>query len=283
MTRLSRGHRHAVLHTVGQLAAMGVVCLAGLSACGGGGSTASAPTTPAPGPALPPSGVCGAIGVSASMAILSGTECPAGNSAVVLLNMRDRDDFAVGACSGTIIASRAILTAAHCIDGDTAVVRVWLGSGTERTAESFTPHPDYRSAGNSTADVGIVVMAEELGRVPIPLLISRDARVGEMAIIAGWGRDQNSVPATLRAGATTITAAGATLLETQFGANVSSVCSGDSGGPILLSEGGEWVMGGVTSATSANVCNTGTNYYVSLRNTSVSSFILSRVPQAVRR
>ena len=73
------------------------------------------------------------------------------------------------------------------------------------------------------------------------------------------------------------------LLETQFSASVSSVCSGDSGGPILLSEAGAWTVGGVTSATSANVCNTGTNFYVAIRPNAIASFITSQVPDAVQR
>ncbi len=58
-------------------------------------------------------------------------------------------------------------------------------------------------------------MSDDLGRTPIPVLFSRDARVGETAIIAGWGNDQNQVASTLRAGSTTITAVGSTQLQTQ--------------------------------------------------------------------
>lgn len=199
---------------------------------------------------------------------------------MVLLNMRAADGFSAGACSGTVIGERAILTAAHCLDGEVSVVRLFVGSGLETVAESFTAHPGYR--GGTTLDIGVVSMSQPIGRPPVPLLLGRDARVGEAAIVAGWGRNQNDVPATLRAGLTAITAAGS-LLETQFGANVSSVCSGDSGGPILLSEGGVWSVGGVTSASSDNICNTGTNYYVALRNTAVSTFILSLVPDARQR
>lgn len=256
-------------------------CLAAAMGCGGG--SPGSPTTPAPPAGLPPGTACGALGQIASLAILNGTECSPTSSSVVLLNMRDRDGFAVGACSGTIISSRAILTAAHCLSSETATVRVFLGTGPELIAQSFTPHPGYRSAGGSGADVGVVIMTEALGRTPIPVLLSRDVRVGEAAVVAGWGRNQNDVPATLRAGLTTITAAGGTLLETQFGANVSSVCSGDSGGPILVSESGVWAVAGVTSATSANICNTGTNYYVAVRNSSVSAFVLGLVPDAAQR
>jgi hypothetical protein len=217
---------------------------------------------------------------SASLDILNGTDCPSGASAVVLLNMRDSFNSPTGACSGTVIAPRAILTAAHCIPSTVRFVRMFLGSGPEVVAESFVAHPDYR--GGTTADVAVVIMAQPIGRTPIPVLLSRDARVGETAVIAGWGRNQLDIPSTLRAGTTTISAVGA-LLETQFSASVSSVCSGDSGGPILLSEGGVWTVGGVTSATSANVCNTGTNFYVPIRPGTISSFITSQVPDAVQR
>lgn len=261
-----------------------IVCVAITIGCGGGGSgggTPTTPTTPPPSPGLPSGGACGALGSTASQSldILNGSECPTGASAVVLLNMRDSANSPAGACSGTVISQRAILTAAHCIEDDVRSVRMYLGSGPEVVAESFVAHPDY---GGTTTDVAIVIMAQPIGRTPIPVLLSRDARVGESAVIAGWGRNQFDIPSTLRAGTTTITAAGS-LLETQFSASVSSVCSGDSGGPILLSEGGVWSVAGVTSATSQNVCNTGTNFYVPVRSSSISSFILSHVPDAARR
>ena len=264
---------------VGSRVLIAVTWLALLVACGGGSSPAS-PTAPTP-PALTPADACGTFGLTSSPAIFNGAECATANVAVVLLNMRDRTGFGVGACSGTVISERAILTAAHCLDDEVQLVRVFLGSGLEIAAESFTMHPAYRGAGS--ADVGVVFMREPIGRRPMPLLLSRDARAGETAVIAGWGRNQNDVPATLRAGVTTIATAGSALLETQFAANVSSICSGDSGGPILLNEGGAWAIGGVSSATSANVCNTGTNFFVALRDAAVSSFVLGLVPDAIRR
>ncbi|HJU44219.1 MAG TPA: trypsin-like serine protease [Vicinamibacterales bacterium] len=256
------------------------VAIAMAVACGGGGGSATPPTAPTPIVNQPPGGGCDTLGLTSSPAILNGVECDTSRSAVVLLNMRDASGLAAGACSGTVIAERAILTAAHCLDQGVRLVRIFLGSGLEIVAESFIGHPAFRGAGPN--DVGVVKMRDPIGRRPIPLLLSRDARVGETAVVAGWGRNQNDVPATLRAGVTTVTGIG-TLLETQFGANVGSVCSGDSGGPILLSEGGAWTIAGVTSATSENICNTGTNFFVALRGEGIASFILGEVPDAVQR
>jgi hypothetical protein len=61
------------------------------------------------------------------------------------------------------------------------------------------------------------------------------------------------------------------------------VCSGDSGGPLLLQEGGAWAIAGITSATSNVVCNTGTNFYQAIRQQNVRSFILQHVPGVAQR
>jgi hypothetical protein len=141
------------------------VCLAG---CGGGAPSRPTPTpTPTPTPAPPPpaaAAACGALGVTAppSLAIVNGAECSAAASPVVLLNMRHAQGFALGACSGTIIAPRAILTAAHCLDEEVGTVRVWLGAGEEIVAESFAFHPSYSQSNG--LDVGVVLMSQDLPR-----------------------------------------------------------------------------------------------------------------------
>ena len=256
----------------------GIYCLAMLAA-GCGGDPPAIPTAPTPTVNLPAGGACGTLGRTA---ILNGSECSAAASAVVLLNARAADGAATGSCSGTVIAPRRILTAAHCLT-EAALIRVFVGTLPQLETTTFVPHPDYSGSGSSPVDVAIITMGEDLPRAPAPVLLNRDARVGEAAVIAGWGRDLNNVGATLRAGVTTITGVTTPWLETIFASNVSSVCSGDSGGAILLQEGGVWAVGGVISATSESACNTGTNFYVNLRNPAVSSFIGAQAPEAGRR
>jgi hypothetical protein len=251
------------------------------AAIGCGSDLPPLPTQPAP---IPAATACGALGATAGLSILNGAGCDASRSPVVRLNMRAADGTTVlGNCTGTIVAPRVVLTAAHCLDEGVGNVRVWLGSGAEIAAESFAFYPNYRFDPPSGYDVGVLRMPADLPRTPVPILTSRDAQVGEAAIIAGWGRDQNNVNFLLQAGSTTISRVTVNYLETIFAPPSASVCQGDSGGPILLNQGGTWAIAGITSATSANVCNEGTNFYQSIRHPSMRDFILSQVPDIGQR
>jgi hypothetical protein len=260
------------------------IALALAGACGGGGS--STPSSPTPAPTLPLSSACGTLtsSLSTSTAIVNGADCPSDSSPVVLLNVKDASGQQVGSCSGTVIAPRAVLTAAHCLQPPAASVLVFLGSGPQQTASAFAAHPSWRESNPPAFDVGVVLMPADIGRQAKPLLLSRDARGGETAVISGWGKSSGTGDtATLRAGVVTLTAVTPLTLQTTSTTTASAVCQGDSGGPIFVQESGVWAIAGVISANSTLACSFGDNFYASVRAAENQTFILGQVPDAARR
>jgi hypothetical protein len=263
------------------VAAVAVAVTVGVSACGGGGGAAT-PSTPTP-TALPTTtNGCGAIGGTAvsGLAILNGSACSVQSTPVVMVLLRDASGQVSGSCSGTVIGTRAVLTAAHCL-ASASSVSINPGTGERIDATSFQYAPGYKDP--SALDVGVVLFGKDLNNTIIPVLASRDPRVGEAAVIAGWGQNEQSVSGTLRAGTTSISGVTGMLLQATNGSGNAGVCFGDSGGPILVQEGGTWVVAGVTSAFVGNNCTTGTNSFTNVRNAEVSAFVFGAAPSAARK
>ena len=121
-------------------------------------------------------------------------------------------------------------------------------------------------------------MPADIGRPPVPLLLSRDARVGETAIMAGWGRDGSRLRPP-RCGRRRHPHRGRRAdSQTTFSTRPARCARETRADPILLSEGGVWAIGGVISANQTLACSFGDNFYANIRHPDISAFMLGRVP-----
>jgi V8-like Glu-specific endopeptidase len=253
---------------------------------GGDTRTAQLTVTPTstPGQTPPPAvDACGAVsGVAGSpgQRIINGTECLARGSSVVLVRLFDGRGRESGGCSGTVISSRAVLTAAHCLTDVGSIIVD--GAGREMRAASFRAIPGYSERNADSPDVGVIIMEEPIPLTAVPLLLSREVRSGDAGVIAGYGDDERGTYGILRAGPITIDEVKARFLVAYYTGTGSNTCWGDSGGPLLMVSGDRYAIAGVTSGGDSS-CLRGMSDFAKITNAEISSFILGMVPDAVRR
>lgn len=168
------------------------------------------------------------------------------------------------ACSGTVVSSNVVLTAAHCVlDEELGVLRSPAGfrvvtgnvewEASERvvsTVSAVAVHPEYAPSGEDAhwADAAVLQLSRPIAAPPVKLAGSEVWAPGTGAQIAGWGKlnpAQAGPSAALHYGGTAVQSAaycGSKASHFHAGgqlcvldaAATDSACSGDSGGPLLI-------------------------------------------------
>ncbi len=147
------------------------------------------------------------------------------------------------------------------------------------------PVASYSDEDEGSLDVGMVLTTQALGVPSVPILTSRSVSPGERGIIAGYGLDNVGGDGVLKAGSMTVARVNKNFIIADFSGMGSNTCSGDSGGPFLVQQAGQYVLGGVTSGgTGDETCQSaGTIDFANLRNPEAIALILGLVPSVVQR
>lgn len=159
-------------------------------------------------------------------------------------------------CSGTLIAKRVVLTAAHCVEPESSGVGyevVFGASSDDPTAErrivlSVERHPQFVKS-TYAYDVALLLLGEEAPVAPIAL--EKDLpvpAVGDRVRAIGFGVEvRDGKPGVKREGAMKVSSVSDTTFESTPDPAMS--CVGDSGGAVVLDrEAGAPVLIGVTSS-----------------------------------
>lgn len=158
-------------------------------------------------------------------------------------------------CSGTLVAPRVVLTAAHCVLDEAPRGSLEVFFGDELGADGAyvvvlrqTVHPDFDDE-TSRDDLALLLLAADapVESLPLPTVSVDDLPMGSPLRAVGFGQTGRTVrdSGTKREGILTLSEVRGGAFDAT--ANPSMTCVGDSGGPVFADIDGVAQLVGVTS------------------------------------
>ena len=106
--------------------------------------------------------------------------------------------------------------------------------------------------------------------------------MGQKAVVFGYGTTGAAEDyGQLRSGVMKVAAVDAGRIFANYESGTSNVCSGDSGGPLLLQIGNQLTIGGTTSYGDSVSCSVGEqSVFMNLQSPTIQTFLRSVAPDA---
>ena len=239
--------------------------------------------------------------------IIGGTEVPDGKYkflAALLDTRNGSTTFQQQFCGGTLIDQDSVLTAAHCVYGQSASpLRVTVGrtvldsnQGTKRAVSRIFIHRLYAPSLDDAYDAAVIKLSRPVsGIAPIKLATSNQdflENPGRNATVAGWGNTNKQSPdmgepdyyanrmreaqVPIVSDATAKSVYGSSYLSglmVAAGQTGKDSCQGDSGGPMFSKPNGKFTQIGITSWGIGCGASGYPGVYAEVNNPSIRGFI----------